>query len=219
MPFNMLFSWIGRSIFSKITPLSFTLLLSFFPIGTLFYLMMLHLDLLTLEEAFEKSFTRAKSAIEKKERALQFVECHSDIDPFFLDKKIESLDLLEEEKKKVLTLLEHPAIADKESLQRHLLFLEKNRFHFFEENLESYKNIKEVEEKQRVSVIVDENDLAKFCSLVEMVAVGDHLPLEKAPQLLFTHFHMEKVKGFFHNEHFQLQTQLLKREWLSTEKN
>ncbi|HLB53428.1 MAG TPA: hypothetical protein VJK48_06960 [Chlamydiales bacterium] len=206
---------IGKLFFSRLPTFFFYLLLSFPILSIMFYLFTLYSDLQQLEESFLFASSKATGAIEKKLRASRLIHLYTDTDPYFFDHHIENLSLLEKEKSQIQSLLLHPAFSDKETLRNRLLFLEKNQFAFSEENFLSSGKINETEEKQRFPVEVDSDDLAKFCALIEQIQVGPYLPLPKNPQLIFLDFRIRKVDNPFHLNHYELETKILKREWIS----
>ncbi|MDE3055168.1 MAG: hypothetical protein KGI80_00505 [Verrucomicrobiota bacterium] len=204
---------LGKLLFSRLSPLFFYLLLPLPLFLSSFYLYTHHKELSDLEEAFVHATLKAPAVIEKKERAMRLTRLFAGADPYFLNHSIESLSLLEKERSQIESLLKHPALSDKESLQERLSFLNKNYFSFSEESFFSSEKIKETVERQRNPVEVDEDDLMRFCSLVEHLPIESHLPLAKSPQLIFLNFQIQKVDTPFHNCHYELLTTLLKREW------
>ncbi len=205
----------GKLVFSRIRPSFFYSLLLLPVLLTGGYLFTQHANLLSLEDRFADAAKKGKISIERKLRAEHFVKWYSNADPYFLDRQIESLSFLLKERRQIHSLLNHPAVSQKETLQERLRFLAggQNRLAFAEETIRSSSQIKETEEKQRHPVQVDESDLAHLCALIEDVSIGSFDPLPQMPQLLFLDFKIKKIQTPFHSEIYELESELLKREW------
>ena len=207
----------GKFFFSRLHPAFFYSLLLFpiFLICVHFFTQ--HSDLQQLETRFASAARHGKTALARKLRAEEFISQHAHADPYFLDRQIESLSFLERERTQIESLLNHPALFQKKELEERLRYLsgEKNRLTFSEENIRSSKTIKETEEKQRHPVQIDEEDLARLCSLIENVPVASFTPVPKMPQLLFLDFRIKPEQTSLNSKVYELQTQLLKREWIS----
>jgi hypothetical protein len=92
--------------------------------------------------------------------------------------------LLQNERQKLQSLLYHPAFPESQAIKNRLALLNENKLAFTEEKIEVSSQMKEVEEKQRYPVQMDENDLKQILSLIEDVPIENYLPVEKSPQLM-----------------------------------
>ncbi len=81
----------GKLCFSQIRPIFFYffLLIPFILSGS--YLLSRHAFQQQLEARFADAAKKGKIAIERKTRKERFIKRHSDADPFFIDRQIESL--------------------------------------------------------------------------------------------------------------------------------
>ncbi len=162
-----------------------------------------------LENEYFETARKAKSALGKKLRKERFLSRYGTADPYFLEEKIESIPLLDMERDFQLSRLDHPALAKKDEIKQRLHFLEKtNRISFLEENIRTSKRIKETDENMRHPVQVNAIDLQKILSRIEDVTIGSFEPIPNMPQLVVRNMKLKK-KG----ELFELELQLIKREW------
>ena len=202
----------AKICFTQIRPFLFFSLLLVPVILVIGYLFFQQLELQDLENHFSSSMFKGKSALAKKQRKEIFLNRYSSADPYFINRQIESLKFLNEEKKELQQLIQHPALANKKIFEERLHFIsgEENQLNFDEENIRSSKKIKETDEKQRHIVQMDEKDLEKTLSLIEGVSMG-----AGTPQLIVRNFQMKKIKTpIQNNEVFEVEMELLKREWL-----
>jgi hypothetical protein len=206
----------GKLCFSKIRPTLFylTLLIPFFLVAG--YLLTEYGSLDEMENRFLEAAVKENLAIPRKTRKDRFIKRHANSDPFYLDRQIESLAFLENERLKIESLIHHPAIADKRGLQERLEFIQSpnNRLSFTEENIHSSSKIKETEEKQRHPVQMDECDLQKLFTCIEDISVGTNNPVQRMPQLIVSDCKIKKIETPLHSEAFEVQMELLKREWI-----
>lgn len=203
----------GQLFFLKMRPLFFFALALFPLLGAAFYLSQQSLKLQDLEERFAAAARKESLALQRKEKKERFLQRYSHANPYFLDQKIESFPLLEKERRKLESLLNHPAFPESEAIQERLAFLKENQLAFREEKMASSSQMKEVEEKQRSSVQMDESDLKKILSLIEDVPIENHLPEANAPQILIKEFRLKKHETSLHTEVFDVEMDLLKREF------
>ena len=207
----MFFEQIGRSLFARIRFPFFLLLLAVPPICSSFYLFSELQSLRDLHERASTAMTKVKGAFTRKARKEKILERHSHPDPYFLDKEIESFSFLSIEQHQLREWLSHPAIANKQPLLDRLRFLEKgdNHLSFMEEEFQISPLCKETIEKQRNWIELDNDDLKRLLTMLEIN------PKEKSPQLLVTEFLMHKKETPLHSEAFEIKMNLLKREFLS----
>lgn len=168
-----------------------------------------------LETQWIEAVRKGKTAIERKERKEKFLKRYCNADPFFLEKEIESLSFLQKERLTILSMIHHPALSDRQPLQKRLEFLEseKNRLSFLEENVRSSSKIRETDENQRHPVQMDENDLQQLLTWIEEIPFGENEPLSNMPQLLVRNLKMKKIETPLQSEVYEVEMQLLKREW------
>lgn len=208
-----LFEKLGRFFFQRISTPIFLILLSIGPLAAGFYLFSEKQSTDIFQEQFYLMMNKAKSALEKKAFKERFFEMHKNSDPYFIDKEIESLSLLEEEKKRLQHWLSHPAISNADVLAKRLRFIEsgENSLSFAEEDSRIAKMYKEVIEKQRHSVEIDAHDLKRVLSVIEETSPAS-LKANR-PQLIITEFSLSKKTTNLQNEIFELKMDLIKREF------
>lgn len=212
---DLILEHLGRCFFSKMRPFFFFVLLAFPLLAAAVFLFMEHNRIQEIEERFTTASAKGKAAFERKAKKERFLRRHANADPYFLDQKIESLLFLQNEKQQIESLLRHPALPHKQSLQDRYSFLTdgSNRLSFAEENIQTSGRIKETEEKIQYPVQVDENDLQKLLTLIEDIPVGSYLPSDGAPQLIIRDFRLKKIKTPLESEIFEIELDLLKREF------
>ena len=207
---------LGKFCFSQMRPSFFFFLLLipiFFAAG---YLMVQNARLAEAEERFSGACRKGRIALERKEKKERFLKRYSNADPYFIDQRIESLSFLEKERKELAALLEHPALADKHSTEARLRFLssDENRLAFTEEAIRTSSLLKETEEKQRHPVQMDEEDVKRLLSLLEDLSIDSFSPLGNSPQIIITDFLLEKKETPLKTKVLEVNTKLLKREWI-----
>ncbi len=208
---------IGKICFSQVRPIFFYsfLLIPFVLSGS--YLLRRQAFQEQLELRFADAAKKGKLALARKLRKENFMKRYSNADQFFLDKHIESLSFLQDERSAISSMIHHPALSNKRMLQERLEFLESdtNRLSFTEENIRTSAKIKETDEKQRHPVQMSENDLHKLLSSIEDLAVGENEPIAKMPQLLIRDLSLKKIENPRGCEVFEVEMELLKREWIN----
>ncbi|MGB7978738.1 MAG: hypothetical protein WCF19_06230 [Chlamydiales bacterium] len=177
------------------------------------YLSQINARLHELESRFAGAARKERLALERKERKERFLQRHSSPNPYFLDQEIESFPLLQHERHALESLLHHPAFPESLPIKERIAFLDKNRLLFSEEGIAVSEQMKEVEEKQRYPVQMDENDLKRILSLIEDVPIDSFTPLSESPQILIKEFHLKKQETSLHTEVFEVEMTLLKREF------
>ena len=166
-----------------------------------------------LEGRFAAAARKEKIAFERKSRKERFIQRYSHADPYFIDQQIESFPLLMAEKERLESLLHHPAFPESAVLKERLQFLNGNRLAFAEENIKSSSQLKEVEEKQRHAVQMDEQDIQKILSLIEDVPIGPYLPSSRSPQILIKEFRLKKQETPLQTQVWEAEMDLFKREF------
>jgi hypothetical protein len=212
-----MFEMIGKIILLKKRMPLFFILLGLGPLCAAFFLYTQQQSLQSLQETSSMALQKAKSAFRRKAKKDTFLAKHAESDPYFLDKEIESLCFLNQEKEKLKGWLAHPAVPNKEKLLRRLQFLEsaENRLSFAEEEIQTSKICKETKEKQRVPIEVDAQDLKTLIHLIEEFQMNPFLDAGQhaRPQLLITEFSMARKNTLLQNEVFEIKMDLLKREF------
>ncbi len=206
---------LGRLFFAQMRPLFFFVLLALPILAAGGFLFLQTNRVQEIEERFASAAAKGKTAFERKAKKERFLRRYSSANPYFLDQKIESLLFLQNETQQIETLLRHPALPRKQSLQERYSFLSEgaNRLAFKEENIRTSGRIKETDEKQRHPVQVDESDLQKLLALLEDIPVGTFLPSNGSPQIIVRDFRLKKMKTPLASEIFEVEMDLLKREF------
>jgi hypothetical protein len=210
----MVLEKIGQIFFSKMRPLFFFLLCALPLVISSLVLFSAKAQMQELEERFLKAKRKQKSALEKKRRKELFLARYSQANPYFLDQQIESFSLLQQEVQALKSLGSNPAFPQHQSIKERILFLRDNKLSFAEENIQTTAKIKEMEEKQRHPVEMDEQDLQKILSLLENVAVGPFTPVENSPQILIKNFSLKRKETPLQTNVFEVEMDLLKREFI-----
>jgi len=212
----MFLDFFGKLCFSHVRPPFFyaILLIPFLCSGG--YLLNRHAYLEGLASQFLETARKGKSALERKTRKERFIMRYSKADPYFLDKQIEALSFLQKEQGAIESMVHHPALSNKKTLQERLEFLKskENRLSFVEENIRTSPKVKETEEKQRHPVQMDETDLQKLLALIEDIPIGLNAPQPNMPQLLVRDIKIKKTENPLHSEVYEVEMELLKREWI-----
>lgn len=163
-------------------------------------------------EMLHKRSSLSKNKKNKEEQVLAYMR---GADPYYLDKYVESLTFLDPEIKKWQRLsTEKPILAIEQRLE--FLSSDKNRLMFAEGEIHKEGIFREVEEKQKHPIEVNEDDLKKILSLLEGVKISPYAAPEKHPQILIKQFDLtKKMHPEIKEKVFVLSMQLLKRELIN----
>jgi hypothetical protein len=203
----------GKLFFSSMRPIFFFALV-FLPLLTATLLLFLeHTELQNLQSRFSNAARKEKIAFARKSRKERFLQRYCHADPYFIDHTIESFPLLQLEKGRLESMLYHPAFPESRLFKDRLAFIDANRLSFVEENIQASAHIKEVDEKQRHPVQMDEHDLKKILSLIEDVPIDTALASKNSPQILIKDFRLKKLQTPLQRDVFEVQMDLLKREF------
>src|SRR5579872_407387 len=155
--FDPLLEKLGQCFFSKMRPFFFFALLAFPLLTAAVFLIIQNDRIQKIEERFATASAKGKIAFERKAKKERFLRRYTNPDPYFLDQRIESLLFLQNEKQQIDSLMRHPALPHKQSLQERYSFLTdgSNRLSFAEENIQTSGRIKETDEKLQYPVQVD----------------------------------------------------------------
>lgn len=207
----MFFKKCGLLFFSKMRP-PFFFALTLFPIlGAGFFLFSSSSSVSSQMDRFQSSRRKEKLAIERKNRKEKFLARYSNPNPYFLDQKIESFLFLESERKRLLSLQNHPAYPQSMHIEERLSFLNENKLAFVEDKILSTSNLKETEERARFRVQMDEKDLKEVLFLIEDISSSSQT---RRPQLLIKEFRMKKIETPLKTEVFEVKMDLIKREFI-----
>jgi hypothetical protein len=144
----------------------------------------------------EMRLKQARQAVNR-----EVVEVFGEADHFFVDRELETLELLGDERRELERLLEEePGLPSKEVLGR-LERLRANGVMFAEEKVVRKGGVMEVEERLVRAVEVDMDDVKAVLDRVEGVGQG-------RPQMIVTEFGLRR-KG----EVFEMEMRFLKREF------
>lgn len=133
-------------------------------------------------------------------------------DKDFIQKNLESLNFLEQEKKRLHHFFESEEYTEYKPKKELLFSKTANRLAFKTKALKSTLPYKEEILETTQSIDIDEEDLKKILSLVEDVEIFPYGPYEGKPQLLFLDFFLRKKSFVPYQNVFELNFKLLKRE-------
>ncbi len=206
----------GRLLFKRIRAPFFYMLVAACPLCVATYLFIEKQSVDLLDQQLQIGRTKAKTAIQRKERKERFVGRHVNPDPYFLSKELEGFVFLKDEQSELKQWLHHPAIAQKSAISQRLHFLESAQNHlvFQEEEIQLSKFYKETLEKQNQPVDVDVKDLKELLGLIEDLP-SDMPSLQHRPQLIISEFSLRKKQTPLDRQVFELKIDLFKREFLS----
>lgn len=207
----MIFNWFGKLYFSSLSPI-LLLGISLLPFlyGLIFF-SLTWVKITDMEEAFSRSCVKGNLALERKKEKDELTQKHSNVSPYFLYEQIESYKPLEKEKEHLASILHHPALQHEQKFRMRFNQIneEKMKLHFIEESIRTGKGIKESEEKQVYPIEMESRDIKELLTRIEGPSFND-LP---RPQLIITDFHMKKKKTNLETSVYELEMQLLKREF------
>ncbi len=199
----------GKLFFLKMRPFFFFALVFFPLLAAGLYLFLESSKLQSLEERFDSAVRKQRLFAQKEARKKRFLERYSNPDPYFLDREIESFPLLQNEKNRLLSLLDHPAFANSPLIKNRLKQIEKNSLAFTEKNILTSSSMKETEETLRYPIQMDEHDLKTLLALIEDVSDKT----TPRPQILIKDFFLKKIQTPLQTEVFEVEMNLLKREF------
>lgn len=211
--FNLFFETIGKYFWKQLSLFSYVLLLLIAPICASLFLYFQSESIENLRFSVNQSLRKGKNALYQKEKKEKFLLRYGHSDPYFLDKEIESLKFLENEKIKLQQWISHAAVSEKETLLERLAYIEgnENRLSFVEDEIFISKFCKETLEKQRHPIQIDLADLKNLLKQIE------DIPFQKnalnRPQLMISEFNLSKKIAPLKNEVLEVEMNLLKREF------
>ncbi|CDZ79856.1 hypothetical protein BN1013_00356 [Candidatus Rubidus massiliensis] len=159
-----------------------------------------------------------KALSKEKKHALNKIvhQTYREADHFYIDKHLETLDLLESEQETLQKILAKPSFTEDESTKKRLEYLQSssNKLSFAEGVVQSYPFFQETAESLVHPVEVNAEDIQKILAHIEGKEIGLFKCAPKCPQLIITDFKIERKASQDKNEIFQLTMKLLKREYL-----
>src|SRR5688572_16015307 len=140
---------------------------------------------------------------------------YQEADHFYLDKNIESIQLLEPEIENLKKIASNPNFPEDPNVRKRIDFLTspQNRLVFSEGAVQSTPFFQETVETLTHPVEIDTNDLQEILAAIEGVEVGQFTPNPGRPQLIILDFKLEKKNIGDKNEVFGLNMKILKREF------
>lgn len=140
---------------------------------------------------------------------------YHDADHFYIDKNLETLQLLVPELEELKKLTANPNYIEDDATRKRFDFLNSKQNHltFSESNVQTTPFFTEVTETLLHPVEVNVSDLKKILALIEGHQIGGFETAPQRPQLQILDFKLEKKNISENNEVFELNMKLLKREF------
>lgn len=153
--------------------------------------------------------------LDRKQSTNKLVRQHfKDADRFYLDKHVESLNLLEPQVEALQKATNQKSVQEDPKVVARLNALQQNALIFSEGAVQSYTFFNEIPETLGHPIEVDMDDIKRILARVEGVSIGDEEPGPNRPQLIITDFRLEKKKAPSESEVYLLNMKLIKREYL-----
>ncbi|GAB4226546.1 MAG: hypothetical protein Tsb0021_02630 [Chlamydiales bacterium] len=204
--------------FSSISPsrlMIYFILLSFIPIIFIGYRFLEHqTSIRRLHEKIEsvKELHHLKEA--RQAVNLSVKEHYLNADHFYIDKHVETIELLSQEKENLRKILDQQHLVENEAAKKRLDYLEvSNRISFSEGIVQSYPYFHETTETLIKPIEANQEDVSLILSRIEGVEMNEFQPGPNRPQLIVTDFRLEKKSTGDRNQVFQINMKLLKREF------
>lgn len=168
-----------------------------------------------LNDAEKKlGFLEQKSinTIAKRKEIKDFIDKKTSFDKCFVEKKLESLTFLENEKSILSNLLVHPVFSNSSHIKKRISFInsDQNKLKFLEENIKNSTFIKEADLTQTKTLEIDNIDLQKLLAIIEDVQIDKYSPEDTSPQLFIKNFSLTKKRE---NIFFIKNMKIFKREF------
>lgn len=181
-----------------------------------FYIWSSYGELETLDQKID--YLQEQAYLKEKRQAVnQSLRNHyKETDQFYIDKQLETIDLLNNESEALQKLTQQKNVPEDEATKRRLEFLNGpgNAISFTEGVVQNYGSFQETTETLSHPVEVSVSDLSTLLSRIEGTSLAGQTPAPGRPQLIVLDFKIEKKKLADKNEVFQLNMKLLKREFL-----
>ncbi len=144
-------------------------------------------------------------------RAIQ--AAYKDADRSYLDKYVESLNLLQAETALLQKALINPVVAPDPLTVARIEQLKKNTIQFSEGTVESYPFFKEIPQSLARPVEVDVEDIRRILSEIEGQQIGTDEPGPNRPQMIITDYKLERKVTPRQAQLYTLTIKLIKREF------
>lgn len=164
-----------------------------------------------LNQRIEGVFFLTQKAAFKQKEAGGIKVHYKNANTHYLQKQLESWLLLEKEQKNIVEVIDSPGFCGNKALEERLRFLKSplNSIKFKEQSLYSSSSFKETEVSLTHPV---ESSLEDIEGILKKVEEDE----EKKPLLITTQFHLKRKKPIDHNEVFEINFTILKREFLDS---
>lgn len=195
---------IGRALLS-LRPL-FIWLLALLPcLATLFYFSVRIQQCSDWQEKCQQLCKQTRPLYKEHATETRWLQRYGSASPYFLNQTVETLQLLAPEIAWLHATANHPALMERPLLQERLSFLcgSDNQITFAAEASRSTPHWKESEERLFHPVQISEADLWSLLQLLDS---------PNAPQLILLDFRLQKMDFPFHNQGFECDFRLLKRD-------
>jgi hypothetical protein len=157
-------------------------------------------------------------ALQQEKRQAQnltVIRHYRDADHFYIDKRLESIPLLENEVEALQKIVSHKNFMGDEDVKKRLEYLTStNHLRFSEGVVQTYPQFQETTETLITPVELNVQDIQKILTLAEGVKINELEAPKDRPQLIILDFKLDKKKLQEKNEVFLLNMKLLKREYM-----
>jgi|GEM_PF-1452865 len=135
-------------------------------------------------------------------------------DPFYLNKEVETFQLLSRETEELKKLSACSFQSDERGIQRRMSFLSgpDNSISFAASPERRFSNCREIIFSLAHPVEVDLPDLQSLLTKIEGVSIKGNPPPQTRPHLIVAQLSFEKKEGFLH-ESYLVNLQLIQREY------
>lgn len=197
--------------------LIYLMLAGFIPIAIIWFFFSSQLSQVNALEQHLLGLQDKALMLERKQASNIAIRNHfSDVDHFYIDKNLETLNLLEPEIESLKSMLNNPNFPDDDNIKKRLETLtgNSNNLIFTEGVVQSTPIFQEVTETLVHPVECNVQDIQHILCRVEGIALDECVPPSNRPQLIVLDFKIDKKKVSEKNEVFLLNLKLLKREFL-----
>jgi len=195
----------------------YILLLGLFPIFlVIFQLSIASSEVAALHDDIQAAIERAIIKEKRQANNKAVIDHYKNADRFYIDKHIESIELLKPEIEALEKISRQNNFIENEAVTNRLRELKNNNKMVFAEGVvQTNPGFTETPETLVKPVEVDLSDLQNILSKIEGIDIGPYAPGPNPPQLLISEFKLEKKTAGEENEVFSLNLRLLKREFTS----
>ncbi|MCB1213367.1 MAG: hypothetical protein KDK40_03620 [Chlamydiia bacterium] len=166
-----------------------------------------------LNETLTELHTQVVIAKQKNALNAQTRQHFQDANRFYLDKEVESIPLLKDERMLLEKFVKNSNLAPNPQASQRLKEIDSNFIVFSEGVIERYPTFDEFPESLSKPVEIDNNDLKKILSRIEGVTIENQTALPKRPLLIITDCRLDRKKVGDNTSVFLLNMKLLKREF------